>query len=76
MERTTSSYTTTPILACYRLDSSMHLDEEKIWAFVQQHGGHLSIRGDCIDFWIPREYQSLFVLAWSSLRRKPEFDYI
>jgi hypothetical protein len=54
----------------------MHLDEEKIWAFVQQHGGHLSIRGDCIDFWIPREYQSLFVLAWSSLRRKPEFDYI
>ena len=66
----------TPRLACYRLDAHMSLDEEAIWAFVQRHGGHLSIKGDCIDFWIPTEYQSMFVLAWSQLRRKSEFDYI
>ena len=66
----------TPSLVCYRLDSSMSYDEEVIWAFVQRHGGQLSIRGDCIDFWIPVEYQSVFVLAWSELRRKSEFDYI
>jgi hypothetical protein len=54
----------------------MLLDEEAVWAFVQRHGGHLSIKGDCIDFWIPVEYQTLFVLAWSELRRKSEFDYI
>jgi hypothetical protein len=66
----------TPSLVCYRLDSRMNYDEEVIWAFVQRHGGQLSIRGDCIDFWIPVEYQSMFVLAWSQLRRKSEFDYI
>jgi hypothetical protein len=65
-----------PTLLCYRLDSRMDLDEEVIWAFVQRHGGQVSIRGDCIDFWIPVEYQSMFVLAWSQLRRKSEFDYI
>jgi hypothetical protein len=54
----------------------MNYDEEVIWAFVQRHGGQLSIKGDCIDFWIPVEYQSMFALAWSELRRKSEFDYI
>ena len=75
MERTTS-HKLTPSLVCYRLDAHMLLDEEVIWAFVQRHGGHLSIKGDCIDFWIPVKYESMFVLAWSQLRRKPEFDYI
>lgn len=65
-----------PTLLCYRLAAGMDYDEEVIWAFVQRHGGHLSIKGDCIDFWIPVEYQSMFVLAWSQLRRKAEFDYI
>jgi hypothetical protein len=75
MERTTS-YKLTPSLLCYRLDAHMLLDEEAIWAFVQRHGGQLSIKGDCIDFWIPAKYESLFVCAWSQLRRKSEFDYI
>lgn len=69
-------YKLTPSLVCYRLDSSMNLDEEAVWAFVQRHGGQLSIRGDSIDFWIPTRYQSMFAMAWSQLRRKPEFDYI
>jgi hypothetical protein len=75
MERTTV-HKLTPSLACYRLDSRMDYDEEVIWAWVQRHGGHLSIKGDCIDFWIPAEYESMFVLGWSDLRRKSEFDYI
>jgi hypothetical protein len=75
MERATV-HKLTPSLVCYRLDSHMLLDEEVIWAFVQRHGGHLSIKGDCIDFWIPQQYESMFVCAWSQLRRKSEFDYI
>jgi hypothetical protein len=75
MERTTS-YKLTPSLVCYRLDSSMRYDEEAIWAFVQRHGGQLSIKVDCIDFWIPVKYQSMFVCAWSQLRRQRELDYI
>jgi hypothetical protein len=65
-----------PSLLCYRLDSSMSYDEEAIWSFVQRHGGLLSIRGDCIDFWIPMRYQSMFVCAWSGLRRMRDLDYI
>lgn len=76
MERTTSRYKPTPSLVCYRLDARMCLDEELVWAFVQRHQGHLSIKGDCIDFWIPVAYQTLFVCAWSQLRRKPELDMI
>jgi hypothetical protein len=75
MERNTV-HKLTPSLVCYRLDAHMLLDEEAIWAWVQRHGGHLSIRGDCIDFWIPVEYESMFVCGWSQLRRKSEFDYI
>jgi hypothetical protein len=65
-----------PSLLCYRLDSSMPYDEEAIWSFVQRHRGQLSIRGDCIDFWIPVEYQSMFVCAWSGLRRMRSLDYV
>jgi len=54
----------------------MHYDPEVIWAWVQRHAGQLSIKGDCIDFWVPVEYQSLFVLAWSQLRRRRDFDMI
>lgn len=63
-------------LLCYRLDSSMPYDEEAIWAFVGRHGGHLSIRGDCIDFWIPVEYESLLLCSWGSLRRMSALDYV
>lgn len=66
----------TPVLMCYRLDATVSYDEESVWAFVQRHGGMLSIRGDCIDFWIPRDYSSLLVLAWPRLRRQSGLDYL
>lgn len=54
----------------------MPYDEERVWQLVQQHQGMLSIRGDCIDFWIPRQWAALLVLAFPGLRRKPELDYV
>lgn len=65
-----------PQLCCYRLDSVMPYDEEAVWAMVQQYGGMLSIRCDCIDFWIPRQYESFLVLKYQLMRRKPELDYV
>ena len=65
-----------PLLCCYRLDALMPYDEEQIWSLVQRHGGSLSIRGDCIDFWIPQQYQSLLALAFPGLRRQFCLDYV
>jgi hypothetical protein len=64
-------------LKCYRLTSRLsHYDEETIWAFVQRSGGHISIRGDCIDYWIPTRAEVMLICAWPDLERRPEFDLI
>lgn len=63
-------------ILCYRLTSVIDYDEELVWALVQRHGGQLSIRGDCIDFWIDREWAPLLVLAFPRLERRPDLDYL
>lgn len=63
-------------LRCYRLYASIDLDEEIIWAYVQRSGGFLSIRGDCIDFWVPPSAELFLVCAWPELVRYPNLDYI
>jgi len=65
-----------PLLCCYRLDALMPYDEESVWSLVQRHQGYLSIRGDCIDFWIPAQYQTVLVLAYPRLRRQWQLDYV
>jgi hypothetical protein len=66
--------TAEPILRCYRLTYRSEYDEEVIWAFVQRSGGHLSIRQDSIDYWIPVRYQTLLVCAWPELEAQPQLD--
>lgn len=61
---------------CYRLTVYEPYDEEDVWAFVQRHGGYMSIRNDVIDFWIPRQYLSLMLLAYPELVRQHNLDYI
>lgn len=63
-------------LKCYRLTYRNEYDEEIIWAYVQRSGGQLSIRQDCIDFWVPSHAEVLFVCAWPELERHPELDYV
>ena len=72
--------TTTHPLAtsiCYRYQAWAHdYDEEEVWAFVQRHGGYISVRQDCIDFFIPVQYRCLFELAYPDLSRQPGLDLI
>ena len=63
-------------LKCYRLDYRSNYDEEVVWSLVQRHGGHISIRQDCIDFWIHRDWEEFLLLAFPDLIRKPELDYV
>jgi hypothetical protein len=65
-------------LLCYRYHAweDWDYDEEDIWAFVQRHGGNISIRADCIDFWIPRDYAVMFAMAFAELVRQPDMDII
>ena len=62
-------------LYCYRL-STQSYDEELIWRDVQLWGGHLSIRGDCVDFWVPGQYISFFLLRYPELVRQPQLEYV
>lgn len=60
---------------CYRYQAwTTDLDCESVWAFVQRHGGHISIRNDCIDYYIPVRYQVLLALAWPQLTRQRNLD--
>lgn len=63
-------------LVCYRLDYRANYDEELVWALVQRHGGHISIRGDCVDFWIHPRWEALLVIAFPDLQRRADLDYI
>jgi hypothetical protein len=66
----------TPVLKCYRLRYSCPYDEESVWALVQRHGGYISIKQDAIDFWCEPSWESMLVLAYPLLERKPALDYI
>lgn len=64
-------------LYCYRYYAfATDLDEELIWADVQRWGGSISIRGDCIDFWVPAAVITLFLLKYPELTRQHQLDYI
>jgi hypothetical protein len=63
-----------PQLRCFRLTVSIGYDEEVIWAYVQRSGGHISIRGDCIDFWVPNRAVTMFLCAWPDLVPQPQLD--
>ena len=64
-------------LYCYRYHAwQSEFDEEIIWRDVQSWGGHISIRGDCIDYWVPADYASFFVLKYPDLVRQPALDYL
>ena len=64
------------VLKCYRLGYRAAYDEEMVWALVQRHGGHISIRQDCIDFWIAAEWEIVLVMTFPDLERRPELDYL
>jgi hypothetical protein len=66
----------TPVLKCYRLGYRCDYDEESVWALVQRHGGYISIKQDVIDFWCEPSWESLLVLAYPSLERRPDLDYV
>jgi hypothetical protein len=63
-------------LKCYRLGYRCSYDEELVWSLVQRHGGFISIRGDCIDFWISPEWELVLNIAFPDLERRPDLDYI
>lgn len=65
-----------PRLVCYRLGYRASYDEEMVWALVQRHGGHISIRNDCIDFWVEPQWEIVLNMAFPDLERRPELDYI
>ena len=63
-------------LLCYRYQAWAHsYDEEAVWALVQSWGGHISIRADSIDFFVPRAQRLLFELAYPDLSRQPGLDW-
>lgn len=65
------------LLACYRYYSYKHpYDPERIWSRIDHYRGYLSVGVDSIDFWIPTEYQAIFVLEFPLLERKPNRDYV
>lgn len=64
-------------LYCYRFSAQCReYDEEIIWRDVQSWGGHISIRQDCIDFFVPAEYISFFLLKYPELCRQQQLDYL
>ena len=63
---------------CYRYHpfEELSYDEEAVWRDIQAWGGWMTIRGDCVDFFVPRQYISFFLLKYPELLRQPALDYV
>jgi hypothetical protein len=64
------------VYRCYRLTSLVDYDEELVWRDVQSFGGSISIRGDCIDFWVPYMNETWMILRWPRLTRRADLDLV
>ena len=64
------------LIKCYRLDYRSDYDEEMVWKLVQAHGGLISIRRTCIDFWLHESWEVVLNLAFPDLIRVTDLDYI
>ena len=70
-----SVYMSDPDLYCYSLPYFVAYDPEDIWSLVQRHRGSLSPQfGGSYEFYIPRDYASILVLAFPLLRRQYQKD--
>ena len=65
----------TACIVCYRCAWTVY-DPERVWQLVQRHGGYMEPKLACVDFYISVEYQSLLVMAFPRLTRRPELDYV
>ena len=64
------------LIKCYRLSARCAYDEEMVWKLVQAHGGFISIRTDCIDFWLHESWEVVLLLAFPDLVRQQDLDYV
>ena len=64
-----------PDLYCYSLPYFVDYDPEEVWLLVQRHRGNIAPQyGGNYDFYIPRDYASILVLAFPMLRRQYQKD--
>jgi hypothetical protein len=64
-----------PDLYCYSLFYFIDYDPEDIWELVQRHQGNIQPQhGGHYDFYIPRDYASILVLAFPLLKRQYQKD--
>ena len=64
-----------PDLYCYSLFYFIPYDPEDIWDLVQRHEGNIQPQvGGHYDFYIPRHYASILVLAFPLLKRQYQKD--
>ena len=69
------SYMSDPDLYCYSLFYFIDYDPEDVWLLVQRHQGNIQPQhGGHYDFYIPRDYASLLVLAFPLLKRQRQKD--
>lgn len=62
-------------MPCYRSRSDWTV-QDPLSILVQRLGGWLSIRCDCVDYWVPEDRAYMLFLLDPNLQRKPELDYL
>jgi hypothetical protein len=64
-----------PDLFCYTLAYWMTYDPELVWELVQRHLGYMTVLpAGHYEFYIPRQYASILLLAYPELRRQFQKD--
>ena len=60
-------------LLCYR--SRPWSDLDSLARFVETLGGHIELRRDAVDFYVPEDRAGMLVLKYSELVHIPALDY-
>jgi len=51
-------------------------DQDPLSIFVQRKNGWMSVRNDCVDYFIPKEFAYMLYMYDSNIKRQQSLDYI
>lgn len=60
---------------CYR-SYMPFTDQDPLSIFVQRKNGWMSVRNDCVDYFIPKEFAYMLYMYDSNIKRQQSLDYI
>lgn len=62
------------MLKCYGYHPGMAIDLDTVILYVERSGGHYTVNGDLVMFWVTESAAVMLACAWPDLIAQPDQD--